>query len=343
MEQCFLITGGAGFIGSHFVRRCLSAYPMVRIVNLDILGYAGSQENMIDFYDNPRHHFVKGDIRDSDLLSRLFEQQAFQAVFHFAAESHVDNSIQRPLSFVETNVLGTAALLEAARSAWLLAPHETREHFKQARFCHISTDEVYGSLGETGFFNEHSQYAPNSPYSASKAASDMMVRSYHHTYGLNTITTHCSNNFGTHQHAEKFIPTIVRRALNWQTIPIYGDGLYTRDWLYVIDHCSAILRCFEKGRAGEVYDIGARNEWNNLALVHLICDILDRKYPSSQGSYYSLIQQVADRPGHDRRYAIDSTKIETELGWKATQDFSKQLECVIEYYAQQSIRAYTLC
>ena len=332
MPKNILVTGGAGFIGSHFIAHWLSKNSNDMILNLDNLSYAGRRENMASFYHHPKHQFIQGDITDIQLVSQLFEAYHLDGVIHFAAESHVDNSIERPLSFVETNVLGTSCLLEAARKTWLKAPFSPYSRYENARFCHISTDEVYGSLGVSGAFNECSAYAPNSPYSASKAASDMMVRAYHHTYGLNTVMTHCSNNFGAHQHEEKLIPTIIRRALALEVIPIYGDGLYTRDWLYVEDHCKAIDLCFNKGRSGEVYDIGARNEWNNLALAELICGLLDQKQPSEEGSYRRLIRQVADRPGHDRRYAIDPSKIEKELGWSANPHFLEQLGRVVDSY-----------
>ena len=338
-----LVTGGAGFIGSHFIELYLnSPHPVgarhdspvlvknIKIVNLDNLSYAGTLDNTTSYQDHPAYQFVHGDITDAVLLKHLFETYDFKGVIHFAAESHVDNSIERPLSFVETNVVGTCQLLEAARKHWMSAPFQPKVGYEQARFCHISTDEVYGSA-LTGAFTENSTYQPNSPYSASKAGADMMVRAYYHTYGLNVITTNCSNNFGPRQHSEKLIPTILRKALAGEPIPIYGDGLYTRDWLYVVDHCQAILRCFEQGKAGEVYVIGTRNEQTNITLVELICGLLDAKYPATT-RYQALIQRVQDRPGHDRRYAIDPNKIEQELGWCAKTDFMSALSDTVDWY-----------
>jgi dTDP-glucose 4,6-dehydratase len=321
-----LVTGGAGFIGSHFIDVYLGGVysaQKTKIINLDNLSYAGNLDNTVSFQEHPAYHFVQGDITDATLLKYLFETHDIKGVIHFAAESHVDNSITRPISFVETNVVGTAQLLEAARKHWMSAPFKTKAGYEQARFCHISTDEVYGST-LTGVFTEQSAYQPNSPYSASKAGADMMARAYYHTYGLNVITTNCSNNFGPRQHSEKLIPTVIRKVLAGEPIPIYGDGLYTRDWLYVVDHCQAILRCFEQGKAGEVYVIGTRNEQMNITLVELIGEILNKK---------CLIQHVPDRPGHDRRYAIDPTKIEQELGWCAKTDFITALRDTVEWYS----------
>jgi len=332
-----LITGGAGFIGANFVPYFLESRLDCSVINLDLLTYAGNLDNLSEVTDNERYTFVEGDICDRDLVKDLFEKYDIQGVIHFAAESHVDNSIAGPEAFVKTNVNGTFTLLDVARQYWLKAPFEVREGYEECRFHHISTDEVYGTLGETGFFTEQTPYAPNSPYSASKAASDMLVRSYYHTYGLNVVTTNCSNNYGPKQHKEKLIPTIIRKALSEQAIPIYGDGKNIRDWLYVLDHCKGIGLVYEKGKAGETYNIGGRNEKNNLYIVDKICSLLDEKSPRNGGkSYKELITFVKDRPGHDRRYAIDATKLETELGWKADENFETGILKTINWYIEHS-------
>lgn len=331
-EKTLLITGGAGFIGSVFIEWLLDERQGVRVVNLDLLTYAGSTDNMKAFVDDPRHEFVKGDICDRDLVSELFEKHDFDGVVHFAAESHVDNSIDGPEAFIRTNVNGTFTLLDVARNHWMEKPFVAREGKADARFLHISTDEVYGTLGETGLFTEKTPYAPNSPYSASKAASDMIVRSYFHTFGMNVVTTNCSNNYGPNQHDEKLIPTIIRTALAGQPIPIYGDGQNVRDWLYVVDHCRGISLAFDKGKSGETYNIGGRNERTNLYIARRICDILDEKHPRKQGTYKDLIRFVEDRPGHDKRYAIDAGKIEGELGWKAVENFETGIMKTIDHY-----------
>lgn len=331
-EKTLLITGGAGFIGSVFIEWLLDLRPEVRVVNLDLMTYAGSTENMKAFADNPRHAFVKGDICNRDLVTELFEKHDFDGVIHFAAESHVDNSIAGPEAFIRTNVNGTFTLLDVARNHWMEKPFVTHEGKEDARFLHISTDEVYGTLGDTGLFTEKTPYAPNSPYSASKAASDMIVRSYFHTFGMNVVTTNCSNNYGPHQHDEKLIPTIIRTALAGKPIPIYGDGQNVRDWLYVVDHCRGISLAFDKGKSGETYNIGGRNERTNLYIAGRICDILDEKHPRKKGSYKDLIRFVEDRPGHDKRYAIDATKIEGELGWKAVENFETGITKTIDHY-----------
>ncbi|MFN3659750.1 MAG: dTDP-glucose 4,6-dehydratase [Brevinematales bacterium] len=336
MEKSILITGGCGFIGSNFIPYFLEKYPDYRIVNLDKLTYAGDPANLAEVASHPRYCFVRGDIRSRDLVEYLFEFYDIRGVIHFAAESHVDNSIHNPGVFVETNVLGTYILLDVARRYWLVEPHKPREGYEDCRFHHISTDEVYGTLGENGYFTEATPYAPNSPYSASKAGSDLMVRAYTHTYGLPTVTTNCSNNYGPKQHEEKLIPTIIRSALTGKPIPIYGDGKNVRDWLYVLDHARGIDLVFHKGRVGETYNIGGHNERTNIEIARTICRILDEKYPrAGGGSYSDLITFVKDRPGHDRRYAIDPTKIETELGWKAEETFETGIVKTVEWYLKR--------
>jgi dTDP-glucose 4,6-dehydratase len=343
-EKTILVTGGCGFIASNFIPYFLEKYPSYRIVNLDKLTYAGRKENLEEVANHPRYHFVRGDIRSRDLVEYLFELYDIRGVIHFAAESHVDNSIHKPGVFVETNVLGTYILLDVARQYWLKAPHEPRPGYEDARFHHISTDEVYGTLGETGYFQESTPYAPNSPYSASKAGSDLMVRAYTHTYGLNTVTTNCSNNYGPKQHDEKLIPTIIRNALSEKPIPIYGDGKNIRDWLYVLDHAKGIDLVFHKGRTGETYNIGGHNERTNIEIAQTICRILDAKLPRSGGkSYTELISFVKDRPGHDRRYAIDPTKIETELGWKADETFDTGIVKTIDWYIKRYTQSKERC
>ena len=333
MAHTILITGGAGFIGSNFIPYFLEKHPEYSIINLDKLTYAGNPENLKECEANPRYTFVKGDICDAELVNGIFARHDIKGVIHFAAESHVDNSITGPLPFIQTNLLGTFTLLEAARKHWMTAPGQHKPGYSGCRFHHISTDEVYGTLSETGLFMETTPYAPNSPYSASKAGSDFLVRAYHHTYGMNVTTTNCSNNYGPKQHDEKLIPTIIRRALAWQTIPIYGDGKNVRDWLYVLDHCKGIDLVFHKGIAGETYNIGGRNERNNLQIANTICGIMDELRPAAGGkSYRELITFVKDRAGHDRRYAIDATKIEKELGWKAEENFETGIRKTVEWY-----------
>ena len=332
-----LITGGAGFIGSNFIPYFLKKNPLVSLVNLDKLTYAGNLENLSDIRNHKRYFFVEGDICDFSLLRDIFSSYNISSVIHFAAESHVDNSIQCPDIFIKTNIHGTFNLLEIARQSWLKAPKKPRKGFENSRFHHISTDEVYGSLGETGYFTEKTPYAPNSPYSASKASSDFLVRSYFHTYGLNTVTSNCSNNYGPKQHKEKLIPTIIRKALKGDLIPIYGDGKNVRDWLYVLDHCIGIASVFEKGISGETYILGGSNEQTNLFIAKKICDILDESFPKSTGSYKEQISFVEDRSGHDRRYAIDATKIKDELGWKPKTDFESGLRKTISWYLDKHI------
>ncbi|MCA6378161.1 MAG: dTDP-glucose 4,6-dehydratase [Cytophagales bacterium] len=331
--KTLLVTGGAGFIGSNFIVHILENNPDCKIVNLDALTYAGDLSNLQEVERHSRYVFEKGDICDRQLLENLFAKYQFNGVVHFAAESHVDNSIEGPEAFIRTNVFGTFTLLDVARNAWMEAPFKFKSGLENNRFLHVSTDEVYGSLGEVGLFSESTAYAPNSPYSASKASSDFMVRSYFHTYGLNVVTTNCSNNYGPKQHKEKLIPTIIRKALAEQPIPIYGDGKNVRDWLYVLDHCKGISLAFEKGKSGETYNIGGRNERNNNQIVDRICSLLDKTRPRKNGaSYKELIAFVKDRAGHDKRYAIDATKIETELGWKAEEVFDTGIEKTINWY-----------
>ena len=332
--KSILVTGCAGFIGSNFVPYFLEQYPHYRIVNLDLLTYAGNLDNLAEVDDNERYVFVQGDICDRALVESLFEQYAICGVIHFAAESHVDNSIKNPGVFVETNVNGTFTLIDVAYKTWMEKPFVWKEGYEACRFHHISTDEVYGTLGEEGLFTESTPYAPNSPYSASKASSDMIVRAYHHTYGMNTVVTNCSNNYGPKQHDEKLIPTIIRKALAGQKIPIYGDGKNIRDWLYVLDHCKGIDLAYHEGISGETYNIGGRNERNNLYIAHKICEILDTLKPKAT-SYQEQITFVEDRAGHDRRYAIDATKIETKLGWSAEENFESGIVKTVEWYLRK--------
>lgn len=333
MSEKILVTGGAGFIGSNFVPYFLAAHPELAVVNLDKMTYAADERNLTEVQGNPRYIFIKGDITDKETVERIFAEHDIRGVIHFAAESHVDNSISGPEIFVKTNVLGTFTLLDAARRHWMDAPNVVKDGYEKCRFHHISTDEVYGTLGETGFFTETTPYAPNSPYSASKASSDLLVRAYHHTYGMNVTTSNCSNNYGPKQHGEKLIPTIIRKCLNGENIPVYGDGKNIRDWLYVLDHCKAIDLVWQKGRSGETYNIGGRNERNNLQIVDTICAILDREVPRKDGTpYKSLVTFVKDRAGHDRRYAIDATKLENELGWKAEETFDTGIVKTVEWY-----------
>lgn len=325
-----LITGGAGFIGSNFIHYFLAKHNDYHLINLDLLTYAGNLENLSGV-DDSRHTFVRGDICDRDLLENLFHRYNIQGVIHFAAESHVDNSILGPDEFVRTNVMGTFTLIDVARKFWMDGPFNYKDKYKNCRFHHISTDEVYGTLGDTGYFTEETPYAPNSPYSASKASSDMIVRSYFHTFGMNVVTTNCSNNYGPRQHDEKLIPTIIRSALAGKPIPIYGDGKNIRDWLFVDDHCSAIDVVFHRGRIGETYNIGGYTEKTNLEVVHIVCEILDKKKPRDNGRYKDLITFVKDRHGHDKRYAIDATKLKNELDWKPEHGFMEGLEVLLKF------------
>lgn len=331
--KSILVTGGAGFIGANFVPYFAKKYPEYKVINLDKLTYAGNLDNLSDAADCANYEFVQGDICDRELIEKLFKQNDIRGVVHFAAESHVDNSITGPKAFIETNLMGTFTLLDVARNYWMEAPHKVRAGYEDARFHHISTDEVYGALGDTGFFTETTPYDPSSPYSASKAGSDMIVRAYHRTYGMNVTVSNCSNNYGPKQHPEKLIPKIISNALSGKDIPIYGDGKNVRDWLYVLDHCKAIDLIFHTGKAGETYNIGGHNEKNNLEIVDAICKILDERQPKkSVGSYKEQVVFVADRPGHDRRYAIDPAKIVTELGWKADENFASGIVKTVDWY-----------
>ncbi|MFM1963143.1 MAG: dTDP-glucose 4,6-dehydratase [Bacteroidota bacterium] len=319
-----LITGGAGFIGSHVVRLFVDKYPDYQVTNLDALTYAGNLENLQDIAQSSNYSFVKGDITDENFIDTLFESHGFDAVIHLAAESHVDRSIMDPLSFVKTNILGTAVLLNAAKKYW---------HGQSGKlFYHVSTDEVYGSLGETGFFTEETSYDPRSPYSASKASSDHLVKAYHHTYNLPIVISNCSNNYGSHQFPEKLLPLMINNIVNSRPLPVYGKGDNVRDWLWVEDHAKAIDVVFHTGKLGETYNIGGFNEWKNIDIVHLLCEIMDRKLGRPEGESAQLITYVKDRAGHDKRYAIDATKINQELGWTPSLQFEEGLEKTIEWY-----------
>ena len=333
-----LITGGAGFIGSNFVPYFCEKYPDYHVINLDKLTYAGNLDNLKECEPMPNYTFVQGDICDEALIEKLFAEYDIRGVIHFAAESHVDNSIKGPRAFMETNLMGTFTLIETARRHWMEAPGKVKAGYERARFHHISTDEVYGTLGENGYFAETTPYAPNSPYSASKAGSDFIVRAYHHTYGMNVTTSNCSNNYGPKQHFEKFIPVIISRCLSEQPIPVYGNGANIRDWLYVLDHCKAIDLIFHKGRSGETYNIGGHNERDNLQILHRVCGILDDMRPRRNGAKYEeLMTFVADRPGHDRRYAIAPTKIVAELGWKPDENFDSGIVKTVEWYVKKLV------
>ena len=320
-----LITGGAGFIGSHVVRRFVNKYPEYQIYNLDALTYAGNLENIKDIENQSNYNFVKGDIVDELFINELFSIHNFDGVLHLAAESHVDRSIEDPLAFVKTNVIGTMNLLNAAKKQW-------KDNFEGKRFYHISTDEVYGSLGSEGLFTETTPYDPNSPYSASKASSDHFVRAYGETYGLPYVLTNCSNNYGSYHFPEKLIPLFINNIINNKPLPVYGDGNYTRDWLFVEDHAIAIDLVFHEGKNHETYNIGGFNEWKNIDLVKLLCQIMDEKLGREKGKSQELITYVKDRPGHDLRYAIDASKINKELGWKPSVTFEEGLEKTINWY-----------
>lgn len=322
-----LITGGAGFIGSHVVRLFVNFYPDYHIYNLDTLTYAGNLENLKDIEDASNYTFIKADINDSENINALFQKYQFDSVIHLAAESHVDRSIIDPLSFLRTNIFGTVNLLNAAKEIW-------KNDFDNKMFYHISTDEVYGTLGETGLFTEDTRYDPNSPYSASKASSDHFVRAYGETYGVPYIISNCSNNYGPNQFPEKLVPLFIHNIIEKKSLPVYGDGNYTRDWLYVIDHASAIDLAFHKGKEGETYNIGGFNEWKNIDLVKLLCSLMDEKLNRPKGSSAELITFVKDRPGHDLRYAIDASKINAELGWKPSVTFEEGLSKSIDWYLE---------
>lgn len=339
--KTILVTGGAGFIGSNFVPYFLEKHPDYRLVNLDLLTYAGNLENLKECEKSQNYKFIKGDIRNRELVEFIFKEYDVQGVVHFAAESHVDNSIKCPDVFIQTNINGTFTLIDVAYKYWMKSPFNYKEEYKDSRFHHISTDEVYGtlSLDSNELFTEKTPYAPNSPYSASKASSDMIVRSYHETYGLNTVITNCSNNYGPKQHSEKFIPTIIKNALEKKPIPVYGDGKNIRDWLYVLDHCKGIDTVFHNGKSGETYNIGGRNEKTNLEIVNIVTTILDKEKPVTNFSYKDLVVFVEDRAGHDRRYAIDASKIEKELHWKADENFKSGIVKTIQWYLKK-IKGY---
>ena len=324
----WLVTGGAGFIGANFVLDAVAAG--VRVINLDLLTYAGNLDTLEPLKGNPGHVFAQGDIGDRELVTRLLAGHRPDAVINFAAESHVDRSIDGPADFIQTNVVGTLALLECARDYWRELPEGGKEAF---RFLHVSTDEVYGSLGDEGLFTETTPYAPNSPYSASKAASDHLVRAFHHTYGLPVLTTNCSNNYGPYQFPEKLIPLVIAKAAAGEPLPIYGDGRNVRDWLFVKDHCSAIRRVLEAGRVGEVYNVGGNAEKQNIEVVETICRLLDERHPRDDGKpRSSQITYVRDRPGHDRRYAIDASKIRSELDWTPATGFDDGIAATVDWY-----------
>jgi dTDP-glucose 4,6-dehydratase len=323
-KHSLLITGGAGFIGSHLVRLMVNKYPDYHIVNLDALTYAGNLENLKDIESAPNYTFVKADITDAEAMQELFAVHQFDGVIHLAAESHVDRSISNPMSFIETNIVGTVVLLNAARNHW--------GDFEGKRFYQVSTDEVYGTLGATGLFTEETSYDPRSPYSASKASADHLVRAYYHTYNLPVVLSNCSNNYGPYQFPEKLLPLMINNIRHNKALPIYGDGKYTRDWLWVVDHAEAIDLIYHKGENGETYNIGGNNEWKNIDLVHQLCDVMDELLDRKPGQSRELITFVKDRPGHDRRYAIDATKIKEELGWSPQVQAEEGLRRTAQWY-----------
>ena len=329
MTKNILITGGAGFIGSHVVRRFVNNYPNYKIYNLDALTYAGNLENLKDIESKENYTFIKGNICDINLVDKIFQENNIDTVIHLAAESHVDRSITDPLSFVQTNVIGTATLLNAARKFW-------NNQYEGKLFYHVSTDEVYGSLGETGFFYETTAYDPRSPYSASKAGSDHLVMAFYHTYHLPVVISNCSNNYGPHHFPEKLIPLSINNIIQNKPLPIYGKGENVRDWLYVIDHADAIDTILHKGKMGETYNIGGHNEWTNIELIRLLCKIMDEKLGREKGSNEKLITFVTDRAGHDLRYAIDATKLKEELGWTPSLQFEEGLNKTIDWYLENS-------
>lgn len=324
-----LVTGGAGFIGSNLIRHIIDQPAIKRLVNLDCLTYAGHLENLEGVEENAKYVFEKIDLRDKLAVAEVVKKHEISHVMHLAAESHVDRSITGPGDFIHTNVVGTFNLLEACRTFW--------NGRSDTRFHHVSTDEVYGSLGATGFFTEQTPYAPNSPYSASKASSDMLVRAYHHTYGLNTVITNCSNNYGPFQFPEKLIPVVIQSILARKSVPVYGDGMNVRDWLYVGDHAEALWKVLNTGKAGETYNIGGHNEWANIRIVELICDLIDQLKPECGGDSRKLITFVKDRPGHDRRYAIDASKIKAELGWVPAHTFEQGIRETVKWYIENQV------
>lgn len=320
-----LITGGAGFIGSHVVRLFVSKYPGVEIYNLDKLTYAGNLENLKDVEKKPNYHFIKGDIVDSNFIMDLFDKKQFDGIIHLAAESHVDRSIANPMEFIMANIVGTVNLLNAAKYSW-------KDHYDGKRFYHISTDEVYGSLGETGYFYEDTPYDPHSPYSASKASSDHLVRAYHDTYGLPIVISNCSNNYGPNQFPEKLIPLFINNIRHKKPLPVYGKGENVRDWLYVVDHANAIDLIYHEGPVGETFNIGGHNEWKNIDLIRVLCRVMDDKLGREKGESEKLITFVTDRAGHDLRYAIDSSKLQQQLGWKPSLQFEEGIELTVDWY-----------
>ena len=329
MKKTIIITGGAGFIGSHVVRLFVTKYPEYKIVNLDALTYAGNLENLSDIEDSPNYFFEKADIVKSDEVEAIFAKHNPDGIIHLAAESHVDRSIASPMDFVYTNVIGTVNLLNVSKAHWA-------GNFTDKLFYYVSTDEVFGALGETGFFTETTPYDPHSPYSASKASCDHFVRAYHDTYGLPVVVTNCSNNYGPNHFPEKIIPLFINNIINKKPLPVYGDGLYTRDWLFVKDHATAIDLVYHKGKTGDTYNIGGFNEWKNIDLVKLLCKLMDEKMSNPSGTSEELITYIKDRPGHDRRYAIDATKINKELGWKPSVTFEEGLSLTIDWYLENS-------
>jgi dTDP-glucose 4,6-dehydratase len=327
MDKTILITGGAGFIGSHLVRLFVNKYPNYQIVNLDKLTYAGNLANLTDVEEKPNYEFIKGDIVDVDFINQLFSEYKFDAVIHLAAESHVDRSIEGPMEFIMTNIVGTTNLLNAAKESW-------NNDFSNKLFYHVSTDEVYGSLGDEGMFLETTSYDPRSPYSASKASSDHIVRAYHHTYGMPIIISNCSNNYGSHQFPEKLIPLFINNIKNNKPLPVYGKGENIRDWLWVNDHARAIDVIFHDGKNGETYNIGGHNEWKNIDLIKVMCKVMDEKLGRPEGESEKLITYVADRAGHDMRYAIDATKLKEELGWVPSLQFEEGIRNTIDWYLE---------